>query len=47
VEKKNETYYLATETINLVKEYANEHTGNKSKVVEMALKQFLASKDKN
>jgi hypothetical protein len=39
--KRNETYYLTNETIKMVKDFADEHFGNKSKVIEAAVKEFI------
>lgn len=42
--KKNETYYLDTEVIQLVKDFANANFGNKSKVVEAAVREFIENR---
>ena len=42
--KRNETYYLSEETIKLVKDFANQHFGNKSKVVEAAIKDYISNR---
>lgn len=41
MDKKPVTFRLDTKLIDRVDDYANKHTGNKTKVVEMALKEFL------